>query len=583
MATLIQDLRFAVRMLFKSPGFTAVAVISLALGIGANTTIFTWMKHILFQPLSGVANSEQFVVLTGRSRAGELRSVSYPDYENWRDENHVFSGVIALDDLPLSLGTSGQTDRVWGMIVSGNYFDVLGVKMEYGRGFLPEEDRTLGTHPVTVLSHKLWQRRFGGAPSIVGQTIQLNGRNFTVVGIAPENFLGTESGLSFDLWVPMMMQGQISPGGDRTKQRGNHWMLAQARLKPGVSIPQAQAEMETIAARLAQEYPNTNDGLQIDVNPLWKDPTGGANLLRPILTILMVVVGLVLLLACANIANLLLARATARQREISVRLAMGAGRLRLVRQLLTESILLACLGGVAGVGVAYLCRNLMIAFVPPTNLPVTLNFELDGTILTFALFVTLLTGIVFGLVPALQVSKPDLVSALKDESGTTSGSRRKARLASALVVAQVALSLLLLIGAGLFLRSVEKGQTIDPGFDPHNMLVASIDLFPSGYTRDRGLEFYRQLLARLHAVPGVEAVTLSRSVPLGFLGRSSTSVTIPGYVPRPNEEINILFNNVGPDYFHTLGIPIVRGRDFTVEDRDGMPDVVVINETMARR
>ena len=583
METLLQDFRYGMRMLLKSPGFTAVAVLSLALGIGANSTIFSWVKGILFRPLPGVTESERLVVFGGKSLAGSYTSTSYPDYVDLRDNNNVLDGFIVFDMATMSLNAGGEAQRVYGTVASGNYFDMLGVKAAIGRTFLPEEDKTPNTHPVIVISHGLWQRTFGADPGIAGKIVTLNGHPFTIIGVAPESFIGTFVGLSIDLWVPMMMQEQVVSGGNLLLSRGNHWLQAMGRLKPGVSIEQAQTELDTIARQLEQEYPRTNEGRGAALFPLWKSPWGASFVLRPVLFVLTAVVGLVLLIACANVANLLLARAVSRRKEIAIRLSMGASRARLIRQLLTESILLSLLGGVGGLLIAYWSAGLLMALVPPMSIPVKLFLGVDAGVLWFTLAISVLTGVIFGLAPALQASNPDLVVALKDESAKSSGSRGKARLRNGLVVAQVALSLILLIGAGLFLQTLQKSQTIDPGFNTQNILTAGLDLFSAGYDKEKGKLFQQQLVQRVAGLPGVQSASVARRVPLGMTGSSSTRLTVDGYEARPEEEPFTEYNTVSPDYFRTMEIPIVQGREFTAQDNEQSRKVAIINETMARR
>jgi predicted permease len=451
------------------------------------------------------------------------------------------------------VGDAGE--RIWGELVSGNYFDVLGVQPGPGRGFLPEEDRTRGTHPVVVLSHGLWQTRFGGEPDTVGRIVELNKTPFTVVGIAPEGFKGTEVGLSLDAWIPMMMHEVIQSGGNRMEERGERWLDGLARLKPGVSLAQAQAEMRTIAEHLNQEYPDSNNGITVTLHPLWRSPEGATRVLGPVLFILMAVVGVVLLIACANVANLLLVRASGRQREIAIRLSLGAGRLRLVRQLLTESILLALMGGVLAVVMALWTSDLLLLFVPATEFPVSADLGIDIGILLFTLVVSLFTGLLFGLVPALQASRPDLVRSLKQESTTATGGRSKGRLRNVLVVSQVSLSLVLLIAAGLFLRSLQKAQAMDPGFNAENVLLASIDLFPNGYEPDEGRVLFEQIRESIGVLAGVESVSYARRTPLGLGGSSSAPFTAEGYEPAEGERPYAYYNIVGRDYFRTMEIP----------------------------
>ncbi len=583
MGILRQDLKYAIRMLMKHPGFTLIAVLSLALGIGANTTVFSWVSAILLEPLPGTSDAGRLVVPEFQGRNDSNISLSYPDYVDYRDRNSVFSGIIVHDIEALSLGYDDQAERIWAEVVSGNYFDVLGVRPGPGRAFLPEEDTTPGTHPVVVLSHGLWQRRFGGDPETVGRIVQLNKHPFTVIGVAPEGFQGTEVALSLDAWLPMMMHEVMKSGGSRLKERGEHWLDGLARLKPDVTLAQAQAEMRTLAQHLNQEYPDTNDGIDVTLHPLWRSPQGATRVLGPVLFILMAVAGIVLMIACANVANLLLVRASGRQREIAIRLSLGAGRVRLIRQLLTESLLLALMGGSLAVVMALWTSDALRLFVPRTHFPVSLNVGVDGRVLWFTLLVSLLTGVLFGLVPALQASRPDLVRSLKQESTTTTGGRRKGRLRNILVVSQVSLSLVLLIAAGLFLRSLQRAQTMDPGFNPRNVLLASIDLFPNGYEAEEGRQLFDQIRERVGALPGVQAVSFARHTPLGLGGGSSASFTVEGYAPAEGETPFTFYNMVGPDYFHTMEIPLAHGREFTPQDRSGAAGVLMVNETLAER
>ncbi len=581
MERLLEDIRYGFRMLMKNAGLTAVAALSLALGIGANTIIFSWVEAILLRPLPGVADSDSLVVVAEKSESGSYISTSYPDYVDFRDRNETLSGILIQDGQAMGVTIEGKPERVWGAIVSGNYFDVLGVKPAHGRAFLPEEDRAPGSHAVVVISHAFWQRRLAADADIVGNTIHLNGQPFTVVGVAPPEFIGTFVGLATDLWVPIMMQERIVPGGDRLNRRGDHWLQAMARLKPGVSIDEAQTNLDTVSRQLAQEYRATNEGRRASVLPLWQSPFGGQTILRPMLLVLTAVVALVLLIACANVANLLLSRATGRRKEIAIRLSMGASRWRIIRQLLTESVLLALLGGAMGLATAFWSGDLLMAFVPSTDMPVHIAIEIDSKILMFTLAVSLATGLVFGLAPALQSANPDLVNVLKDETARASGG--KGRLRNLLVVAQVALSLMLLIGAALFLRSFYNGHTIDPGFDADGLVVASYDLFPNGYTAERGRLFHQQVVERVKSLPGVESASLAHRLTLGLGGSNSTSVEIAGYTPRPREEMNVEYNEVAPGYFEAMRIQLVEGRAFTAQDDERSRPVVIINQTMARR
>jgi predicted permease len=585
MLTILRDLRFAVRQLLKTPGITLAAVLSLALGIGANTVVFTWVRATILSPLRAVTREDEIVIVSGRSKSGALLSLSYPDYVDYRDRNRTLAGLLVQRNAAMSLTSGDRPERVYGMIVSGTYFDVLGVKPVVGRGFRPEEDRTPGSHPVVVLNYALWQRRFGGDPRIVGRTITLNARPFTVVGVAPRAFIGTAFGLATDLWVPVMMQHEIVSGGDRlaANRRGLRWLSGLARLKPGVSVAQARADLNVVADQLGRSFPLTDEGVGVDLYTLRQAPGGAGKVLAPVFTVLGAVVALVLLIACANVANLLLGRAVDRQREVAIRLSLGATRTRLFLQFLTESVLLALAGGLGGLLVARWTSGLLLAFVPPTDQQVALALDADARVFVFAMAVSLATGVLFGIVPAFHASRRQVAGALQEERGSIASGRRRSVLRNGLVVAQVALSVVLLVGAGLFLRALSAAQNVDPGFDARNIVLAGIDLFPNGYERDRGIDFYQRLLERVRALPGVQSAALARQVPLDLSGSSSMGITVEGYVPGEREEMTIEFNIVSPDYFRTLGIPVTAGREFTWQDRGARPDAIIVNETMARR
>ena len=580
MTSLLRDLRFALRMLAKSPGLTFVAVLTLAVGLGANATVFSWIQGMVLEPLPGVPDQGRVVMLTGQSRGGDQRSFSVPDLRDLIASDLPVS-VLGFDLRAVSLTGGDRPERAWASLVSGNFFEVLGVRAAVGRTFQPEEDRTPGTHPVAVLAHAFWQVRFHGDPGIVGRTIEINRHPYTVVGVAAPGFQGSATGLRMDLWIPLAMQEQISPGS-RLDQRGSHWLEALGRLEPGATVEQAQAALDTMAARLGKTYPDTNDGLRFLAHHFWNAPYGPTHVLLPVLSVLGAMALLVLLLACANVANLLLVRALGRRKEISIRLALGASRGHLVRQLLTESLVLAVLAGALGLLIARASTGLLTAFIPPLDVPVGPAFPMDARLLAFAGGLSLLTGVLFSLAPVLQVTSPGLASALRDEGGAVSGGR-KGRLRSGLVVAQITLSCVLLVCAGLFLRSLGKGAEIDPGFSARDVLLASVDLFPGGYDEAGGKMFYRNLLERLNGLPGIEAASVSSYVPLDFGGSSSTRLEVAGYQPAPKEEVVIDYFNVGPDYFRTLGIPLAAGRGFEARDDEKGARVVVVNQTMARK
>ena len=584
-----QDLRYGLRMLLKNLGFTTIAVLTLALGIGANTAIFTLLDKVLIRPLP-VERPDQLVTFV-EDAGGEPAIFSYPQYAELRDRNEVLSGLVAYWQCPFSLSDGGQAERVIGQIVTGNYFAVLGVRPALGRFFLPEEDRTPGTHPVVVISHGLWRRRFGADPAVVGKTISLNAYRYTVVGVAPLEFTGTTRGTVNEVYVPIMMQAKR--GGGRSgflENRNAGWLQLLGRLKPNVSRQQAQAALSILADDPGNTSPDGKGAAKLIAGAILMDGSRGQldrvrDLSLP-LKLLMGVVGFVLLIACANVANLLLSRASARRKEIAVRLAIGAGRWRIVRQLLTESAILAALGGGVGLLIARWLTSLLLGFQQQTNfIPRTFDgglASLDGRALGFTLGLSLLTGIVFGLAPALQASKPDFVAALKEDTPGLGRLARRFSLRGILVVAQVALSIVVLIGAGLCVKSLRALQAIDPGFEPAKVVTASFDLSQNGYDEARGRQFIAQLSERVAALPGVEAVSFTNIVAFGGLTWTSPA-TPEGYQPQPGERLAFNFNTISPNYFRTLGTRLVSGREFTAQDTTDAPRVVIVNEAAARR
>jgi len=577
-----QDIRYGWRLMVRKPAFTMVAVLTLGLGIGANVTMFSWVQSTMQRQIHGVPDGDRLLVLNGTTRTRNDLSLSYPDFVDYRTRRpETIEDVIVSTLAPMNLRTNGDPQRVFGQLVSGNFFDALGVRPILGRTFLPEEDKTPNAHPVVVLSHNFWQRRFAGDPSIVGRTVTLNGRGFTVIGVGPPGFRGTQTYLNLDLFVPMMMQSSVTSGGDRLSVRGNSWLEAMVKLKPNVTIGRAQADLDLVARDLAAAYAD-DKGRGVKLYELWRAPTSGGPAVAAVMGIQLAVAGVVLLIACANVGNLLLARAATRQRETAVRLTLGASRVRLVQQLLTESTLLALAGGVCGLAIAYWTKDLVRWFVPPSPLPIEMNPALGMPVLLFAVAVTGVSILAFGLVPALQGSST-VGAALKESSGSVSSSPRRVRLRQALVVAQVALSLVLLVSAGLFLRTLQNAQSVDPGFSTRTGVLAAVDLLPAGYDATRGRAFFRDALARVREIPGVDAASLTSRLPLGFGGGSDFGATIDGYTPAPNEEITLYYSRVGSDYLKTMGIPLVAGREFTERDTSDRPDVGIINETVARR
>ncbi len=580
METLLQDLRYAIRTLGKAPGVSLVAVLSIGLAIGANATIFTWLDGLVLHPLPAVPALDRIVHLHTLGPQGAVWSASYPDLQDWRREAHAFTGIAGYDIIQASVRTSDQAERAFGMLVTANYFDVLEVRPVLGRGFLPAEDSAPGAHPVVVLSAGYWRRRFGSDSGIVGRAAFFNGQPFTIIGVMPPRFVGNFVGLSFDFWAPLTMQPVLTGGGDRLSARGNQWLDAFARLKPGVTLEQARSEMRTLQARLAATYPDdrdlsaTADGFGSAPPVVW---------FRPAFLGLLGITGVVLLVACANVANLLLTRAAGRIKEMGIRLALGARRLRLVRQLLLESAVLAAAGGATGLAITAWSKGLFGAFVPHSvPMPIALGLPVSWRVVAFAAAVTTATVMLFGLLPALRASRPDLVPALKDEAVSRGVSR--SRLRNALAAAQVALSMIALVAAGLFARSLRYAQGIDRGFtDASHVLLIGTDMQLAGYSRERGLAFYDQILERLRATPGVRSASLAANIPLGFGGRNSNGATIEGYTPQPGENMSIQMNRVGPDYFQTLGTRLIAGHEFTSQDRPDAPAVAVVNQAFTDR
>jgi putative ABC transport system permease protein len=576
-----QDLRYGARMLAKNPGFTLIAVLTLALGIGANTAIFSLVNTILFRPLPVREPQRLVSVFPTILRTHEPQNFSYPNYVDVRDRNDVLTDLAAFAFAAMSLSRNGNNEIIYGYLASGNYFELLGVKAALGRTFTKDDDRTPGAHPVAVLSYAGWQKRFGADRNIVGQTVLLNNRSYTIIGVAPPGFNGTEVIYAPEIWAPMMMLEQIKPGSKELEQRNISSTYCVGQLKPGLSVAQAESSLSNLMAQLGREYPDSNEGKgMILTRPGLISPT----LRTPMIGfagVLMLTVALVLVIACANLAGLLLARATGRRKEIAIRLALGASRARLVRQVLTESVLLALVGGVLGVLLAVGLIDLVMAFKPPLSLPLLLDLQLDWRVLGFTLALSLLTGALFGLLPALQATKPELVLALKDESAH--GGYRRSRLRNALVVAQVALSLTLLVAAGLVVRSLRHVQVMSPGFNPENVVTLTMSLSLQGYDEVKGRQLQQQIIARVSNLPGVKSAAITSALPLSLNG-SDSYVFVEGAPPtRGAQAPYSRYSSISPGYFQTMGIPLVAGRVFTERDQVEAPKVVIINETFARR
>ncbi len=583
MTSFWQDIRYSLRVIAKAPGFAAIAILTLALGIGANTTIFSWINAALLNPVPGLAAPREVVSLTLSKPGDNPFPFTYPDLQAMRDGQQSFTDITACGFAQMSLTSKSKPERVFGMVASANYFDVLGVRPILGRGFLPAEDEKPGGAPVAVLSYRLWQTHFGANPEIVGRSIEINQHPYTIVGVTPPVFQGSQTGVRTEIWLPMMMEAQVMPQGDLLHDHHYFWLLAFGRLKPRVKLEQAQAEMTLRLKPEVKNYPEEHKGHDtVTLYPLWRNPFGLNFFLATLLPMLMAIAGLVLLLACANVANLMIVRSMARRHEIAIRMSLGASRWRLVRQLLVESLILALGGGVVALMITFWTTGTLMKFMPTTDFPISLNTQADRTVLLATLVISVLTGVIFGILPALRASGDAPAAVLKEDTGKASGGPRKARLASGLVVAQISLSLLLLICAGLFIRSFLSAQQINPGLNSHNVLIASYDLFTAGYSETHGAEFDRQLVAKLQALPGVQSVALSSRVPLGF-GGGSTSVKPEGYVAQANESMETQVAIVTPNYLQTMQIPFVKGRDFTLQDTKSSQRAVIVSEAFVNR
>jgi predicted permease len=581
---LLQDLRCGVRILTNSPGFALLTIMTLALGIGANTTIFSWINSTLLNPVPGLSKPSEVVSLTLSKPGDNPFPFTYPDVEAMREGQQSFTGITACNFVPISLTGKRKPERLSAMVASANYFDVLSVRPFLGRGFLPVEDEKPGGAPVAVISYRFWQTHFAANPDILGQTVELNQHPYSIVGVTPADFQGSQTGIRTDIWVPIMMEEQVNPLGDLLHDHHYFWLFAFGRLKPGVSLAQAQEEMTRLLKHEVDNYPEEHKGhTAVTVYPLWQNPFGLNFFMAKLLPMLMCIAGLVLLLACANVANLMLVRSVGRRREIAIRISLGGNRWRLVRQLLIESLVLSLAGGAVALLFTLWAQGTLMKFLPVTpDIPLALTIEADRTVLLTTLVIAVLTGVLFGILPALRSSGIAPAEVLKEESGSMSGGQGKARLASGLVVAQISLSFLLLICAGLFIRSYKSARQIDPGFNPHNVLIASYNLFTAGYTEATGTEFHRQLLTKLEAVPGVQSVALSSRNPLTFAG-GSTAVKPEGYVAPANESMETQVAIVSPNYLRTMQIPVMEGRDFAPQDDKKSQRVVIVSQAFANR
>jgi predicted permease len=586
-----QDLRYGLRTLLKTPGFTTVAALTLALGIGANTAVFSFVNALLLRPLEGAHDPAALAQVLQIRDDRVNDSVSYLDWLDYRGQNTSFTGMAMYDGVALNLSAGQEAERIEGAMVTGDYFETLGVKAALGRLIAPDDTRAEGASPVVALSHGLWRNRFGGDPLIVGKTISLNGFGYTVIGVAAEGFSGTEMGERTDLWVPFTMWRQVEPRmagesafwkNDWLGDRGSAWMKAFVRLKPGVTVEQAQADLSTIAGRLARDYPQTNQKVSVMVAPGLGLPEQARGRIGQFLKLPMIIAGVVLLIVCANVAGMILARGETRSSEIGVRLALGARPSRIVRQLLTESIMLALAGGLLGLLLGLWLSNWLRSLLPETYLGLPLRFDLalDKRVFTFTLAISVLTGALSGIAPALRFSRLDLIPVLKGLPGRRSGAGQ-IKLREVLVVAQVALSFALLVAAALCVRTLQNARAITTGFDVEHALTARIDPGRQNYSEAQGREFYRRLIERMETMPGVEAAGLAPYVPLE--GPQPVTRIHPEGRPPETGRLQVGFNFITPRYLEAVGVRLLKGRRFSAQDDQRSPLVAIINEALARR
>jgi len=580
---LFQDLHYGLRQLRRNKGFSALAILCLTLGIGANAAVFSWLEGILFRPYPAVAHQERLFAV-----AATVKGESTPDLLSWPDFIDLRRNCSLCEDSFVSkvtgstLNNGDHAEVITGSIVSANYFDAIGVYPILGRGFDPADDVGRNSRAVVVISNRMWRDRFKGDEEIIGKALRLKNVPHTIIGVAPEGFYGTFVGRAIQFWVPVSMQETFGGGGYKLEDRGARWIESYVRLKPGVSEAQAQQQISAIAARLENDYPTTNRGRSIGLWPLWQTPFNHAGELLPTLEVVVGVVAFVLLIACANVGNLLLVRSFVRRHEMSVRLAIGASRGRLLKQLLTEGLILSALGTAGGFLMAYRCRHLLVMLLPGGD-AMYLPGTIDGRVMAIGVGICLLVTLIVGTVPVFQISQLDLVEPLKADSSGVVGSRGRAWMRSGLVVFQVSLSFILLVGAALLLESLEKIRGTNPGFATTSVVTTGVSLLAAGYDVPRAKTFQDELIDRLRALPGVESVAFANVTPLGYIMYSSTPIAVDDYQPSINEQPEVEYNQVSPDYFATLGIPLFSGREFMRSDDENAPLVAIVNRTMVER
>lgn len=581
-----QDVRFGFRILRRSPGFSFLAILCLTLGIGTNAAVFSWIEGILFRPYPAVAHEERMVTLVGTTRgAAGFNQLSYQDCVDLQKNSTLIESLTVDQLTATTLSVGARAERAVGDLVTPNYFDAAGIRPILGRGFVPEDGVGRNAHPVAVISYETWKNRYQGNAQIIGKTQFLNGVQHTIIGVAPENFFGTFVGVSFQFWVPLSMQETFDPTGYKLEDRSARAFESFVFLKAGVTLRQAEEELASIARRLESDYPETNRGHGVQLLPLWRSPFNVAAEMLSVLEIAAAVGVCVLLIACANVSTLLLVRSLLRQPEMTARLALGAGRGRVLQQLLIEGLILSAFATAGGIIVAHWCRNALVLAFPAQAPGIIVNLpgQIDWRVLTVSAGVCVLAMLLFALAPAIQASRIDLAAAINSGATGVVGGRSRARLRSAFVIIQMSLSFVLIVGAALLLQSLHRMQSADPGFATEGLVLSGVDLLSAGYNAPRAKAFQEQLLEQVRTLPGVESATFARVIPFGLRDFSSAPITVEGYENAPDERPTADYNQVGADYFRVMGIPILAGREFTRMDDEGRPLVAIIDETMATK
>ena len=581
---MLQDLRFGLRMLRRNPGFSILAVVCLTVGIGATAAVFSWIEGILLRPYPLVLDQDRLVAIVGTNRGSERDDVSWPDFKDLERSSTLAEAFIGEKITGSTVSIGDRAERVTGSMVSANYFDAIGVHPVLGRGFQAGEDVGRNSHPVAIISYQMWQDRFHGDENVIGKTQVLAGLPHTIVGVAPKGFYGTFVGYAFQFWVPASMQAQFDGGAYKLEDRGARWIEGFVRLKRGVSIEQAQAELSAIAGRLEATYPETNRGRGVRLYPLWQTPFNNAGAMLPTLGLALTVVMAVLLIACANVGNLLLVRALARHQEMTIRASIGAGRLRLVRQLMTEGLILASAAATGGLLVARWLQDAIALLTPPRGgVLLRLPGTLDWRVFALSGAVCIAATMLFGLVPAILTTRVDLASALRAEGGAIVGSSGRSWVRSTLVLIQMSLSFVLLVGAGLLIQTLQAVRHADPGFTTDGVLTTAIDLFTAGYDAQRAKNFQLELTDRLQTRAGIESVALSRVTPFSYRTYPSAPIAVDGYDAPRDQQPTVDYNEISPAFLSTMGIPVVSGREFTGADDETALAVAIVDQTIASR